>query len=320
MVKIALITGITGQDGAYLAKSLLEKNYRVYGLSRAQNPDLSNLKYLGIENQVEVNQCDLLNAEETKEKIANLRPAEIYNLSAQSSVDYSFRQPAETMTYNVNSVINLLEAVRQIDKNIKFYQATSCEIYGHGNALPVDETSPLFPSSPYGVSKAGGHLLVRNYRETYGLYCASGILFNHESHLRRPEFFIRRLIRTAQAIAKGGDEYVYLGQADNRRDFGWSPDYVEAMHLMLQQATPEDYIICSGRSVSIREIAEYVLTKFNLSTTRIKIDEKLFRSPNIPDLYGDPTKAREKLGWKYDKNFFEVLDILIEEELTDKTQ
>ncbi|OJI09294.1 MAG: GDP-mannose 4,6-dehydratase [Candidatus Vogelbacteria bacterium CG10_big_fil_rev_8_21_14_0_10_49_38] len=315
MAKTALITGITGQDGAYLAKLLLEKGYRIYGFSRLQNPDLSNLKYLKIENQVEVKQGNLLSAKETKEKIADLKPQEIYNLSAQSSVDYSFRQPAETMTDNVNSVINLLEAIRQTDREIKFYQATSCEIYGQGNTLPITETSPLSPSSPYGVSKAAGHLLVGNYRQTYGLYCASGILFNHESPLRRPEFFIRRLIRTARNIRDGADEYLYLGQADNRRDFGWSPDYVEAMRLMLQQATPEDYIICSGRSVSIREIAEYVLTKFNLPTTRIKIDEKLFRSPNIPDLYGDPTKAREKLGWKYDKSFFEVLDILIEEEL-----
>lgn len=312
---IALITGITGQDGAYLSKSLLDKGYEVFGISRSSEPDMGNLEYLGIADKVKVMTGDLLNFEAVKGIILKIKPTEIYNLAAQSSVDYSFKEPVETITYNIDSVLNLLEAIRQTDKGIRFYQATTCEIFSANNELPIRENSPLFPSSPYGVSKAAGHLMVINYRETYGLFCVSGIMFNHESFLRKPHYFIRRLIKTARAIAAGADDYVYLGQADNRRDFGYAADYVEAMHLMLQAAKPKDYVICSGRSVSIREIAEYVLSKFNVSKDRIKIDEKLFRSPNVPDLYGDPGRARQELGWSVKNDFFSVLDQIIDEEL-----
>lgn len=314
-MKTALITGITGQDGAYLTKFLLRKGYQVFGLSRSAEPDLSNLRYLGISDKVIVEQCDLINFEEVKEKILKFNPGEIYNLAGQSSVDYSFKEPAETIHYNVNSVLNLLEAIRLFKNNIKFYQATTCEIFGARNALPITEESQLFPSSPYGVSKAFCHLAVINYRETYGLYCVSGIAFNHESHLRQSHYFIRRLIRTAKEISEGEDNYIYLGQAGNRRDFGYSPRYVEAMWLMLQNKEPRDYIISSGRSVSIREITEYVLKKLNVPSSRIKIDEKLFRKLNVPDLYGDNTRAKKELGWDYNMDFFQVLDILIEEEL-----
>lgn len=314
-MKKALITGISGQDGAYLAKLLVEKGYEVFGISRNKKPDIYNLEYLKIDDKVKIFQCNLLSYKKVYELVQKIHPNEIYNLAGQSSIDISFVEPMETLTHNINSVMNLLEAIRQTDKKIKFYQATSCEIYSSNNTLPITENSPLFPSSPYGVSKATGHLLVINYRETYGLFCASGILFNHESHLRKPNYFIRRLIRTAIEISKGADKYINLGQADNKRDFGWSPKYVEAMWLMLQNEEAKDYIICSGRSVSIRDITEYVLDKFNIPHDRIKIDKKLFRSPNVKDLYGDNTRARQELNWDYDKDFFSILDILIKEEL-----
>lgn len=314
-MKKALITGISGQDGAYLTKLLVDKGYEVYGISRQENVDISNLKYLNVENKVIIEKCDLTNYKEVLKIIKKIRPNELYNLAGQSSIDISFMEPTETMTHNIMSVMNLLEVIRQVDKKIKFYQATSCEIYSSNNSLPIREYSPLFPSSPYGVSKATGHLMVINYRETYGLFCTSGILFNHESHLRKSNYFIRRLIRTAIEISNGAHKYINLGQADNKRDFGWSPKYVEAMWLMLQKKEAKDYIICSGKSVSIREIAEYVLNKFDIPLDRIKIDKKLFRSPNVIDLYGDNSKAKKELQWKYDLSFFEVLDILIKEEL-----
>lgn len=317
-MKVALITGITGQDGAYLSKLLLEKGYVVFGFSRSDDPNVNNLKYLGIAGKVKIQKCDLLNYNELEEKILKCNPDEIYNLAGQSSVDYSFREPAETLTYNIESVMNMLEVIRKSKKDAKFYQATTCEMYSANNEMPIKEDSPLFPSSPYGVSKAASHLMIINYRETYGIFCVSGILFNHESHLRKRGYFIRELIRTAIDISNGKDEYIYLGQADNKRDLGFSPRYVEMMWLMLQNKEPKDYVICSGKSVSVRAIAEYVLNKFNIPFDRIKIDKNLFRNPNVPDLYGDSSKARKDLNWNYNMNFFDVLDILIEEEVKDE--
>jgi len=249
--------------------------------------------------------------------VTEYKPDEIYNLAGQSSVDYSFNEPASTINYNVISVLNLLEIIRLSNKRIKFYQATSCEMYSDVDQLPITEKTIIHPSSPYGVSKAAAHMLVVNYRESFDIFCVSGILFNHESHLRNSNYFIRRLIRTAIDISNGEDKYVNLGQADNKRDFGYSADYVEAMWLMLQNDKPKDYLICSGKSVAIREIVDYVFKKFNISSDRIKIDPKLFRKPNIKNLFGDNSKAKKEMGWGYNKDFFEVLDILIEEELQD---
>lgn len=318
-MKTALITGISGQDGAYLAKLLLDKGYQVVGTSRQSSRlCFPKLAYLGVQKRVEVIKNDLLDAKKVQSLFKKFKPDEIYNLAAQSSVDFSFKEPEATLRYNTLSMLNMLEALRKVLPNSRFYQATTCEIFGNKNHLPVRDDSVLDPSSPYGVSKALGHLLVKNYREVYGLYCVSGIMFNHESHLRNPNYFIRRLIRTAIAIAKGADEYVYLGQADNKRDFGYSPEYVKAMWLMLQNKTPKDYIICSGKSVSILDISKYVLKKFNVPANRIKIDRKLFRRPNVKNLYGDNSRAKKELGWRYQLDFYKVLDILIEEELKAK--
>lgn len=318
-MKTALITGISGQDGAYLAKLLLAKGYKVIGTTR-KNPkaDFPKLAYLGILDKVKPYQVDLLDRQAVRVFLKKHKPAEIYNLAAQSSVDYSFAAPRETLEFNILSVLNLLEGVRLDLPQARFYQATTCEIYGNRSRLPITENSALDPSSPYGVSKAVGHLIVHDYRDVYGLYCVSGIMFNHESHLRNPNYFIRRLIRTAIAISKGADEYVYLGQAENKRDFGFSPNYVEAMWRMLQQETPKDYVVCSGKTKSILDITKYVLKKFGLPLSRIKIDKKLFRKPNIQNLYGNNARAKKELGWKYDTDFCKVLDILIKEEVSAK--
>lgn len=314
-MKKALITGITGQDGAYLTQLLLEKGYAVIGFSRSEKPDLSKLAYLGVADKVRAEQIDLLDPNAVKKMIIKHKPTEIYNLAGQSSVDVSFREPSETVSYNVFSVQNQLEAIRLIDKNIKFYQATTCEIYSDRNGLPITESTQFYPSSPYGVSKTAAHMLVGNYRDSFGLFAVSGILFNHESFLRK-NYFIMNLIKTARSISEGADEYIYLGNADNKRDFGYAPEYVKAIWLMMQNKEPKDYLVCSGKSISIREITEYVLKKFDVSTDRIKIDKKLFRKPNVQDLYGDNTRAKKELGWKYDMDFFQALDMIIKEENT----
>jgi GDPmannose 4,6-dehydratase len=312
--KKALITGITGQDGAYLTELLLGKGYEVIGFSRSDQPDLSKLAYLGVADRVKVEKIDLLDLAAVKDMIKKHQPTEIYNLAGQSSVNVSFKEPLETVTYNMLSVQNQLEAIRLIDKSIKFYQATSCEIYSDKNKLPIREETQFYPSSPYGVSKVAAHMLVESYRDTFGLFAVSGILFNHESFLRK-NYFMMNLIKTARAISNGADEYIYLGNADNKRDFGYAPEYVKAIWLMMQNQEPKDYLVCSGKSVSIREITEYVLKKFGVSSDRIKIDEKLFRKPNVPDLYGDNSRAKQELGWKYEMDFFQALDIMIEEEI-----
>lgn len=313
-MKKALITGITGQDAAYLSKLLLDKGYRVFGLTRQAKPDLVKLQYLGIKEKVSVRQCDMLDANRLREIIKETDPDEIYNLAGQSSVDYSIKHPDETIRFNVNSVLNLLEAVRTINPKIRIYQASTSEMYGDKTAMPISESSAIDPVNPYGVSKAAGYFMAKNYRESFGIFAVNGVLFNHESHLRNPEYFMRRLIITALNISKGKDEYVYLGQDENMRDFGYSPKYVEAIWLSLQAKSPSDYVVCSGRPVSIRKVTEYVLNKLNVPLDRIKIDKKLFREPNVASVYGDNSKAKRELGWSYDLDFFQVLDMLIEEE------
>jgi GDPmannose 4,6-dehydratase len=312
-MKKAIITGITGQDGAYLSELLLQNGYEIIGFSRSSTPNMSNLEYLGVAGRVVVEQVNLLDLGQIREKIEHHKPDEIYNLAAQSSVNYSFQEPLETVNFNISSVLNLLECIRKTDKKIKFYQATSCEMYSDKNNLPITEGTQFYPSSPYGVSKAAAHMLVESYRESFGLFAVSGVLFNHESNLRK-NYFIMKLIKTAQAISAGADEYIYLGDSENKRDFGYAPEFVRAIWLMMQNTKPKDYLICSGSSVSIRNITEHVLGKFNVPVSRIKIDEKLFRKPNVPDLYGDNSRAKKELGWDCTTNFFDSLDRMIEEE------
>jgi GDPmannose 4,6-dehydratase len=315
--KTAIITGISGQDGSFLAELLLKKNYRVVGVHRNK---LSNtflgLNYLGISNLVILEECDLLDITQIISIFKKFNPEEVYNLSAQSSVSISFQQPIGTFQYNTLSVLNLLEGIRLTNSAIKFYQASSSEMYGSVNKLPITENSIMHPVSPYAVSKAASHWLCVNYRESYGMFICCGILFNHESYIRSNNFFIKKVIQESIQISKNKQHSLKVGNIDIKRDFGYAPKYVEAMYLMLQHNTPENFLICSGVSISLREIINYIFEKLSIPNTKLIEDKNLYRPTDIIDTFGNPQKAKSMLGWEYNFKFFEVIDILLEEELT----
>ena len=317
-MKTAFITGITGQDGAYLTKLLLEKDYKVIGITRDRHGDsLEKLKYLKVEKLITLELCDLLDISSIISLIDKYRPDEIYNLAAQSSVGLSFKQPIGTINFNIISVLNLLEAIRLVKDDIRFYQASSSEMYGKVLNLPVSINTPMHPLSPYAISKASAHWTVVNYRESYGLYACNGVLFNHESYLRSNDFFVKKVLFETVHNRHRSDWVLKVGNIDIKRDFGYSPSYVEAMWLMLQADKADDFIICSGKSVTLRSIIEYVFGKLEVSMDRLIIDEGFIRPTDIEDMYGDNSPAKEILNWNYNLNFFEVLDILIENELRD---
>lgn len=315
MIKTAIITGVTGQDGAYLSKWLLEKGYRVVGLTRSMNSaNMKSLEYLGIQDAVELLEVELMDLTQVITLLKKIAPDEVYNLAAQSSVSLSFQQPIGTLQFNIISVIHLLEAIKIVNPGIRFYQASSSEMYGKVANLPITEGHTLHPLSPYAISKASAHWATINYRESFDLYSVCGVLFNHESYLRTPSFFVKKVLQSAIKIKKGQQEQLKVGNIEIKRDFGYAPRYVEAMWLMLQQETPCDYLISSGVSVTLRSIIEYVFDQLGISASRLVIDPALYRPTEIEDIYGDPGLARN-LGWNYDLNFFQVLDILLEEEL-----
>lgn len=314
-MKTAIITGITGQDGAYLSKLLLAEGYRIVGLTRSSNNrNYTGLNYLGIVDDIIMEECDLGDLAQILTIVKKYKPQELYNLAAQSSVSLSFQQPIGTIQFNVLSVLNILEAIRISGQEIKFYQASSSEIFGE-TELPIHENKVINPLSPYSISKASAHWITRNYRDAYGLYSCSGILFNHESFLRGSNFFIKKVIRTAIAIRKGKEKELRVGNIDIKRDFGWAPKYVEAMYLMMQQEQPDDFVICSGKSVSLRSVIYFVFDYLKLDRQLVVEDVNYFRPTDIRDIYGDNSKAKQVLGWSYDLSFYEVLEMLIEEEL-----
>lgn len=315
-MKTAFISGVTGQDGAYLANLLCGKGYRVTGLVRSlAGCNTERLAYTGVEGKIQLTECDLTDLSQLINLFNRYKPDEFYNLAAQSSVSLSFQQPIGTVHFNVSSVLNILEAIRLVNPAIRFYQASSSEMFGNVNTMPITEQSKYNPQSPYAISKLTGHYLVRNYRESYGLFASCGILFNHESYLRGENFFIKKLLRGAVEISKGRREFLEFGNLDVKRDFGLSEYYVQAMWLMLQQERPDDYVICSGHSVSLRQIAEHVFSRLNIPADKFIISPELFRPADIEDIYGSSEKARRELGWHYDIHFFDALDALIEEEL-----
>jgi GDPmannose 4,6-dehydratase len=314
-LKTAIITGITGQDGAYLTRLLLEKEYKVIGLIRSHyGSNLSRLKYLNVLDKLELLECDLGDLSQVLNIISTHKPAEIYNLAAQSSVSLSFQQPIGTLAFNINSVLNFLEAIRLLNPAIRFYQASSSEMFGKVDNLPITEESRVHPLSPYAISKVTGHYICINYRESYKLHTCCGILFNHESYLRGENFLIRKLIKGAFDIIHGKREFLEFGNLDIKRDFGWSEKYVEAMWLMLQQEQPDDYIISSGKSIALSEIVHYVFDKMKISRDLIRINRSLFRPTEIEDIYGSNEKAKSILNWDYEMDFFQVLDLIIDEE------
>ena len=316
MSKTAFITGVSSQDGAYLSKLLLEKNYKVVGLIRnSQNQTLSNLVYLGIKDNIQYEVADLQDGISLSGILNKIKPDEIYNLAAQSSVSISFQHPLNTLQYNCMSVFNLLELLKVSHKKIKFLQPVSSDMYGGNNILPVNEISNIIPASPYAISKALAYWTVKNYRQAYSMFCSNAILFNHESYLRSNNFFIKKVINSAILIKNKRMSDLKLGNIDVKRDFGYAPEYVKAMWLILQSDIPDDYCICSGVSISLREIVEYVFDKLNISRDKITIDAKLYRPVEVLDIYGDNSKIKNNLNWNYDISFFDVLDILIAEEM-----
>jgi GDPmannose 4,6-dehydratase len=236
-------------------------------------------------------------------------------LSAQSSVGLSFEQPIGTIQYNIISVLNLLESIRLLDLNTRFYQASSSEMFGKVDSLPITLKTPLHPLSPYAISKAAAYWAAISYRESYQLFVSNGILFNHESYLRSNSFFIKKVIQESIKIKNGRQEFLQVGNIDIKRDFGYAPHYTEAMYLSLQTNTADDYLICSGTSVSLRSIIYHVFKTLQLDTELIKEDKRLFRPNEIKDIYGDNSFAKSKLGWNYNYPFFDILDMLVEEEL-----
>lgn len=316
MSKTALITGISGQDGAYLSQLLLNNGYKVIGLVRSHSDsDLKGLHYLGIADKIKIEECDLSDFSQVIKIIEQYKPDEIYNLAAQSSVSLSFKQPIGTFTFNTISVFNLLEAVKMINSKIKFYQASSSEMFGSINHLPITEDAEFHPKSPYAISKAAAHWICVNYRESYGMFVCCGILFNHESYLRNKNFFMKKILQESIEIKNGKREVLEVGNLDIKRDFGYAPKFVEAMYLMMQGDKPTNYLICSGRSVSLREIVNIVFDKLGIDNCRIKISEELYRPAEIVNIYGNPEKAKKELGWRYEMTIEDIIELLLKEEI-----
>lgn len=315
-MKTAIITGISGQDGPYLAKLLLEKNYKVVGTVRSYRcANSKNFEYLGIEKDVMLEELDLLDMANVIRIIQKHKPDEIYNLAAQSSVGLSFEQPLGTFSFNTTSVNNLLESIRLFSPLTKLYQASSSEMYGRVKTMPIGLETPMHPISPYGVSKMASYFMITTYRESYNLFVCNGVLFNHESYLRSNNFFVKKVIRDSIAIRNGKLDKLIVGNLNVKRDFGYAPKYVEAMWKILQSNKADDFIICSGKSILLKDIVEYVFEKLGLDKNLIVENRDFFRPNEIEEIYGDNSKAKKDLNWEYDFSFFDVLDILIDEEI-----
>lgn len=313
----AIITGISGQDGSYLAKLLLEKGYQVIGLVRSTtSSNLNGLNYLNIRNKVLIEECDLQDLSQIISCIQKYQPTEIYNLAAQSSVSLSFAQPIGTFHFNTISVFNLLEAIKLTDKRIKFYQASSSEMFGEVKKLPITEDTEFHPKSPYAISKAAAHWTCVNYRESYNLFICCGILFNHESYLRNENFFVKKIISNAHKIKNGTLDVLKVGDLNIKRDIGYAPKYIEAMYQMMQQSKADNYLICTGKSVSLSYIVEYIFNKLDIPASKIIVDKSLFRPSEIKDIYGSTEHINKNLNWHYDLTINELLDILLEEEMS----
>jgi GDPmannose 4,6-dehydratase len=315
-MKKVLICGISGQDGAYLARLLLEKNYEVWGSSRdVQMSSFRNLKYLSIYDKVQLESMALNDFRSVLQTIKKVNPDEIYNLAGQSSVGLSFAQPVETLESITIGTLNLIEAIRFIEKPIKFYNACSSECFGDTDGIAADETTPFRPRSPYAVAKAAAFWAVTNYREAYGLFACSGILFNHESPLRPERFVTRKIIAAASRIAMGSKEKLHLGNISIQRDWGWAPEYVEAMCLMLQQKQPDDYVIATGESHSLEDFVETAFSCVKLNWhDHVIIDPLLYRPTDLMIGKANPSKALHKLGWKAKYKMNNVVKMMVQKE------
>ncbi|HEY7112896.1 MAG TPA: GDP-mannose 4,6-dehydratase [Thermoanaerobaculia bacterium] len=311
-MKTALITGVNGQDGSYLAEHLLEEGYRVYGLvRRASARSFQRLSHLL--EKIELVAGDVLDQTSLITALRDVEPEEVYNLAAQSFVPASFSQPVLTGEFNGLGVTRLLDAIRMVNPRIRFYQASSSEMFGNVETSPQDEQTKFQPRSPYGVAKLYGHWITVNFRESYGMYAVSGILFNHESPRRGAEFVTRKVTLGAARIAAGLQKDLHLGNLEARRDWGFTGDYVRAMRLMLQQAEPQDYVIGTGETHSVREFVELAFELLGLDwKDYVVVDPSLSRPADVDQLFANPARARAELGWTPTVSFRELVKMMVE--------
>jgi len=315
MPKRALITGVTGQDGSYLAELLLEQGYHVTGMVR-RTSTVNFERIAHIQDRLELVPGDLLDEASLISVLRDHRPEEVYNLAAQSFVQTSFGQPVLTGETTALGVTRMLDAIRMVDPDIRVYQASSSEMFGKVLEVPQRETTPFYPRSPYGVAKVYGHWITVNYRESYGLHASSGILFNHESPRRGMEFVTRKVTHGVARIALGLDDKLALGNLDAQRDWGFAADYVRAMWLMLQQEHPDDYVVATGRTHSVRELCQLAFAAVDLDWERhVVVDERFLRPAEVDLLVGDPAKAEEVLGWHRDVDFSQLVTMMVEADL-----
>jgi GDPmannose 4,6-dehydratase len=317
VTKTAFITGITGQDGAYLAKFLLEKGYRVAGLlPRRSTRNLWRLEYLNIADEVEYRDGDVLDLSSLIRAVKAVKPDEVYHLAAQSFVGSSWEQPILTAEVTGMGVLHVLEAIREVDPGIKMYQASSSELYGLIQEPMQSEQTPFYPRSPYAVSKLFGYWMTKNYRESFGMFASNGILFNHESPLRGLEFVTRKVTHTVAQIAAGRKKELRLGNIHAKRDWGFAGDYVEAMWLMLQQQKPDDFVIATGTTTTVEEMCRIAFDYVGLDfQDYLVIDPQLFRPAEVDVLLGNPAKAKRELGWEPKTGLQELIHMMVEADL-----
>jgi GDPmannose 4,6-dehydratase len=317
MSKVALITGINGMDGSHLADFLLEKGYTIYGLERRSSGENRN-NVLHIEDKINFIKGDLTDQNSLLRALKESQPDEVYNLAAQSFVGESWNTPEQTSDVTGLGVLRMLEAIREYGHDkIKFYQASSSEMFGRMVENPAKETTPFYPRSPYGVAKLYGHWITKNYRESYDMFACSGILFNHESERRGLEFVTRKITNGIAKIHLGLADHISLGNLDAKRDWGYAPDYVEAMWLMLQQDTPDDYVIATNKTWSIREFLDEAFKVIGISDWEpyIKIDPKFIRPAEVDILKGDCTKAQNQLNWNPRTSFKDMVEIMVNNDI-----
>lgn len=314
--KVALIIGVSGQDGGYLARSLVNRGYKVYGTSRdAQRGDFENLNKLGVSDRIELVSMAPTDFRSVLTVIGDCEPDEIYNLSGQSSVGLSFQQPVETMESVAIGTLNILEAMRFLGSPMKLFNSCSGECFGDTKGRPANEQTPFRPRSPYAFSKAAAYWMVANYRDAYGLFACSGIMFNHESPMRPSRFVTQKVVAGAREIVAGRSDVLILGNMDISRDWGWAPDYVEAMSMMLEQDKAEDFVLASGVINSLRKFVDVVFSYYNLDYENyVASDPGLFRPSELESSCGDASKAKEQLGWTSDMPLDEIVRRIIERE------
>jgi GDPmannose 4,6-dehydratase len=313
--KRALITGITGQDGSYLAELLLEKGYEVHGMVRRSSTETFQ-RLEQIRDAITLHTGDLLDQRSLVDVLRECEPEEIYNLAAMSFVAASWSQPVLTAEFTATGVTRMLEAMREVTPEARFYQASSSEMFGKVREVPQNESTPFYPRSPYGVAKCYGHFITVNYRESYDLFACSGILFNHESERRGLEFVTRKVTHGAAAIKLGMAEELALGNLDAERDWGYAKDYVEAMWLMLQDDEPDDYVIATNEAHSVRELVEIAFDQVGLDPDKhVRIDPRFMRPAEVEHLVGDYSKARDKLGWEPRTSFEELVRLMVDSDV-----